>query len=84
MVIIAAVLIFGILIFVHELGHFLAAKHFNIKIHEFSIGMGPAVWKKRKGDILYSLRALPIGGFVKMEGEDFESDDDRAFNKCAP
>ena len=81
MVIIFAVLIFGFLIFVHELGHFLTAKKFGVKIHEFALGMGPAIFKKQKGEILYSVRALPIGGYVKMEGEDGESDDERSFGR---
>ena len=81
MVIIFAILIFGFLIFVHELGHFVTAKKFGVKIHEFALGMGPAIFKKQKGEILYSVRALPIGGYVKMEGEDGESDDERSFGK---
>ena len=61
--IIAAILIFGVLIAVHELGHFLAAKACGVRVNEFSIGMGPALLKKTKGDTQYSLRLLPIGGF---------------------
>lgn len=79
--ILAAILIFGILIGVHELGHFLAAKSCGVKVNEFSIGMGPALWKKQKGDTLYALRAFPIGGFCAMEGEDEDSDDPSALNK---
>ncbi|MBO4898467.1 MAG: RIP metalloprotease RseP [Clostridia bacterium] len=74
-----AILIFGLLIFIHEFGHFTAAKSFNILVHEFSIGMGPAIFKKKKGETQYSLRAFPIGGFVKLEGEDGSSDSPRAF-----
>lgn len=81
MTIIWAVLIFSVLIFVHELGHFTFAKIFDIKIHEFAIGMGPAIWKKRRGETLYAVRALPIGGYVKMEGEDGDSEDERSFGK---
>lgn len=81
MTIITALIIFGILIFVHELGHFMTAKLFDIKVHEFAIGMGPAILKKTKGETKYSLRCLPIGGFVSLEGEDAPSDDDRAFCK---
>jgi len=84
LVIVFAILIFGFLIFVHELGHFLTAKKFNVKIHEFSIGMGPAILKKQRGEILYAVRTLPIGGYVKMEGEDGESDDERSFGKLKP
>lgn len=84
MTIIIAVLMFGFLIFVHELGHFLTAKKSGVKVHEFAIGMGPAILKKQKGETLYALRLLPIGGYVKMEGEDGESDDPRAFGKKSP
>ncbi len=79
MTLIYAILIFGILIFVHELGHFTVAKSFNILVHEFSIGMGPAIFKRKKGETQYSLRALPIGGFVKLEGEEGGSENPRAF-----
>ena len=84
MTVIYAVLIFGVLIFVHELGHFLTAKSFNILVHEFSIGMGPAIFKRKKGETQISLRALPIGGYVKLEGEDGDSDNPRAFCKAKP
>ena len=66
--IIAAILIFGVLIAVHELGHFLAAKACGVRVNEFSIGMGPTILHKTKGDTTYSLRLLPIGGFCAMEG----------------
>ena len=78
--IIAALLVFGVLIAVHELGHFLAAKACGVRVNEFAIGMGPALWKKQKGDTLYSLRAFPIGGFCAMEGEEEDSDDPAALN----
>ena len=78
MYIVAAILIFGVLIAVHELGHFLAAKACGVRVNEFSIGMGPAVFHKVKGETEYSLRLLPIGGYCAMEGEDEESDDPRA------
>jgi regulator of sigma E protease len=80
--VLAAILIFGILIAVHELGHFLAAKACGVQVNEFSIGMGPTVWhSRRKGETQYSLRALPIGGFCAMEGEDEESDNPRALSR---
>lgn len=82
--ILVAILFFGLIIGIHELGHFLTAKLFKVKVHEFSLGMGPALFKKKKGDTSYSLRLLPIGGFVKMEGEDEESEDEGAFNKKKP
>ena len=74
-----AVLIFGILIAVHEFGHFSVAKLCGVKVNEFSIGMGPALWKKQKDETLYSLRAVPLGGYCAMEGEDEDSGDPRAF-----
>lgn len=67
------------IIALHEFGHFSTAKLFKIKVNEFSIGMGPALFKKKKGETLYALRLLPIGGFVSLEGEDEASDDPRAF-----
>ena len=78
--ILVAILIFGILIAVHELGHFLAAKACGVTVNEFSIGMGPALWKKQKGETQYSLRLLPVGGFCAMEGEEEDSDDPAALN----
>ena len=76
--ILVAVLVFGVLIAVHELGHFLAAKACGVRVNEFSIGMGPAIFKKKKGETLYSLRCLPFGGFCAMEGEDEASEDPAA------
>ncbi len=80
MTIIIAIIMICILIFIHELGHFLAAKACGVKVNEFALGMGPKLLKKQKGDTLYTLRAIPIGGFCAMEGEDEESDDEHAFN----
>ena len=79
-----AILLFGVLIAVHELGHFMAAKACGVKVEEFAVGMGPAVWKKTKGETQYSLRLVPIGGFCAMAGEDEESPDPRAFTNQAP
>ena len=73
MTIIAAIILFGIIVFIHELGHFLFAKKAGVRIHEFAIGMGPK--------IKYSIRLLPLGGYVSMEGEDGESNDPRAFGE---
>ena len=75
------ILIFGFLIFIHELGHFTVAKLSKIKVNEFSIGMGPALIKKKGKETIYSLRLLPIGGYVKMEGEDEESEEEGSFSK---
>ncbi len=82
--ILLAILIFGVLIAIHELGHFLTARLCGVRVLEFSLGMGPAIWKRetRSGTQL-SLRALPIGGFCAMEGEEGESDDPAAFSNAA-
>ena len=79
MYILLAILVFGILIAVHELGHFLVAKACGVRVDEFAIGMGPAIWKKQKGETLYAVRCLPIGGYCAMAGEDEAIDDPRAF-----
>ncbi len=78
--ILAAILIFGVLIAVHELGHFLAAKACGVPVHEFAIGMGPVLWKKETEETKYSLRLLPIGGFCAMEGEEEDSNNPKALN----
>lgn len=77
--ILVAILLFGLLVLVHEFGHFLTAKLSGVQVNEFSLFMGPAIWKKQKGETLYSLRCIPIGGYCAMEGEDEKSDDLRAF-----
>lgn len=79
--IIAALLVFGFIIFFHELGHFYFAKRAGVTIYEFSIGMGPKIFNKEKNGTLYSLRLFPIGGYVSMAGEDEESDDPNSFDK---
>ena len=76
-----AIFLFGVLIAIHEFGHFSFAKLFKVKVNEFSLGMGPKLISKKKGETAYSLRLFPIGGFVSMEGEDEDSADERAFNK---
>ena len=78
--IVITILVFGVLIFIHELGHFLMAKANGIKVNEFALGMGPTLLKKQGKETVYAIRAFPIGGFVSMEGEDSESPDERAFN----
>lgn len=67
-----AFLVFNLIIIVHELGHMLSAKKFGIKVNEFAIGMGPKIFKFRKGETLYSIRAFPIGGFCDLEGMEDE------------
>ena len=80
MTIVYAVIMFCLLILIHELGHFITAKACGLKVNEFALGMGPALFKKQKGETLYALRMIPVGGYCAMEGEDEESDDERAFN----
>ena len=82
MYILLAILIFGLLIFVHELGHFIAAKVLGVKVNEFAICMGPPIVQKKFGETTYSLRSIPIGGFCAMEGEDEASDNPRAFTSA--
>ncbi|MBQ6627071.1 MAG: site-2 protease family protein, partial [Ruminococcus sp.] len=80
--IIIAVVLFELIIFCHEGGHFIAAKKSGVKVNEFAIGMGPKLFSFTKGETTYSLRLLPIGGYCAMEGEDAESDNPRAFNNA--
>lgn len=81
--ILIAIFIFGLLIFIHECGHYLTARWFHVTIREFSIGMGPKLFSRtsKKTGIAYSMRLIPMGGFVSMEGEDEESPDPNAFHK---
>ena len=83
--IIVAVLVFGLIVLIHEAGHFLFAKLNGIAVVEFSIGMGPRLLHFKKGGTIYSIKALPIGGSCMMLGEDEENPDERAFqNKSIP
>ena len=77
MTIIYFILILGGIVFFHELGHFLFAKKAGVYIYEFSIGMGPQLfkWKSKKDETMYSIRLLPIGGFVQMAGEEIDPDE---------
>ncbi len=84
MTIIIAILMFSILIGIHEFGHFAAAKLLGVQVNEFAIGMGPALWKKQGKETLYCLRAFPIGGYCAMEGEDAESPNPRSLFCAAP
>jgi len=77
--VILAILFFGLLVGIHELGHFTAAKACGVRVEAFAIGMGPAIFKKKKGETEYSLRVIPFGGYCAMTGEDGESEDARAF-----
>lgn len=83
MTILFAVLLFSVLILVHELGHFAAAKLSGVQVNEFSIFMGPALWSRKIGETQYSLRLIPIGGYCAMEGEDGGSDNPKSFDKAA-
>ena len=85
MILLSAAVLFGILIFVHELGHFLFAKLTKVKVLKFSLGFGPKIVGKQFGETEYLLSAIPLGGYVKMTGEDAgdevgEEDKERAFS----
>ena len=82
MTILFAILLFSFLIFVHELGHFVAAKLSGVQVNEFAMFMGPAIVKWQKGETQYSIRCIPIGGYCAMEGEDEDSENPRAFGKA--
>ena len=83
MSVIFAIFIFSVLIFVHELGHFVTAKLSGVQVNEFSLFMGPAIWKKQVGETLYAIRTIPLGGYCAMEGEDEDTDNPRSFQKAA-
>ena len=76
---VVSVFIFGLVVMIHELGHFVCAKKAGIQVNEFSIGMGPALFSRVKNGTRYSIRALPVGGYVSMEGEDEELSEDEQF-----
>ena len=82
--IIWTILILGIMIFVHELGHFLTAKRFGVFVEEFSLGMGPAIFKKQGKETLYSLRLFPIGGYCAMRGENEAVEEEGSFSELKP
>lgn len=84
MSIIYSIFIFLLVILVHEFGHFIVAKLNGILVNEFSIGMGPEIFSFKGEETQYSLRALPIGGYVAMEGEEEESNNPRSFNNTSP
>ena len=79
--VLAGIFIFGFLVAIHELGHFLAARLCGVRVNEFSIGMGPLLWRRETGETRYSLRLLPIGGFCALEGEDGDTGDERSFTR---
>lgn len=80
--IIISIVMFLFLILIHEFGHFIIAKKSGIKVNEFAIGMGPKIYSKQRGETLYSVNLLPIGGYCAMEGEDDESDNERSFDNA--
>lgn len=82
---VVSIIMFLVMISLHEFGHFIVAKILNFKVDEFSVGMGPAIFTRQKGETQYSLRALPLGGYCKFEGEDeAENTDPRAFSNQKP
>jgi len=83
MIILFAILLFSLLVFVHELGHFTAAKLSGVQVNEFSIFMGPALVKWSKNGTLYAIRCIPFGGYCAMEGEDGDSENPKAFTRAA-
>ncbi len=78
------VLMLLILVIPHEFGHMIVAKLCGVQVNEFSVGMGPLIFQKKKGETMYSVRLLPLGGYCAMEGEDEESENPRAFNNKKP
>lgn len=77
------IVLLGLLIFIHELGHFTVAKLCNVRVNEFAIGFGPTIYKKQGKETKYNLRLIPLGGFISMEGEEERSDDIRSFSKVS-
>ena len=77
------VILLGFLVFIHELGHFLVAKWCKVKVKEFAIGFGPVLFSKQGKETKYQIRAIPLGGFVSMEGEEERSEEEGAFNKVS-
>ena len=80
--IIVFALILGVIVLLHEGGHFIMAKRAGIMCYEFAIGMGPVIYQKKKGETVYSIRAIPIGGFVSMAGEEVESNVLKGYHRC--
>ena len=78
--ILITIICFLLLVTGHEFGHFSVAKILGMRVNEFSVGMGPKIWQKQKGETKYSLRAVPLGGYCMLEGDENESDDPRSFS----
>ena len=83
MTILLAIVLFSLMIFVHELGHFVAAKLSGVQVNEFSMFMGPALVKWKRGETQYAIRCIPLGGYCAMEGENEDTDSPRSFLKAA-
>lgn len=83
MTVVFAILLFSLLVFIHELGHFVAAKLSCVQVNEFSVFMGPALVKWERKGTLYAIRCIPFGGYCAMEGEDGDSENPRAFTRAA-
>ena len=79
---IMALLVLSVIVMFHEFGHFFTAKLFGVQVNEFSMFMGPAIWKKQMGETLYAIRCIPLGGYCAMEGEDEDTDNPRSFQKA--
>lgn len=77
------IIILGVLVFIHEGGHFLVAKLFKVKVNEFAIGFGPTIFSKVKGETKYALHLIPLGGFVDMEGEAQRSEKEGSFSQAS-
>lgn len=77
------IFLLGFLIFIHELGHFTVAKLCKVKVNEFAIGFGPTIWKKQGKETKYTLRLVPLGGFISMEGEEERSEESGSFSKAS-
>ena len=83
--IIIFILILGFLIFIHEFGHFISAKKLGVKVEEFGIGYPPAIWKRKRGETVYSINIIPFGGFTKLYGEEGgHTKDPRSFSSQSP
>ena len=79
-----AIGVFLILIVIHEFGHFIAAKLLGVQVNEFAVGFGPKLFKKKIGETTYSVNLIPLGGYCAMEGEDENSENERAFCNKKP
>ena len=80
---IKVIFLLGLLVFIHEGGHFLVAKLCKVKVNEFAIGFGPTIWKKKGKVTKYAIRLIPLGGFVSMEGEEERSENEGSFSKAS-